>query len=190
MRARSIVTSLMLGVGAVTWFAAPARADVVAAYVQGQGGIGSNEGGNRASDSSSSGLSPALGFRLGARVLIFEGYYDRTAFGSGASVSRGILGLRFGLGSGHTRLVLHGGGGVVTEQGGALTGLRLGAIDRNGLVARAGVAVEQRFAPLVWGGAALDGEVFSLSAVSASSSPRATGQDVFFSLYLKFELGV
>jgi hypothetical protein len=190
MHARIIVTSLMLGVGVVTLFAKPARADLIAAYAQGHGGLGNNEGGSRASDGSSSGLAPALGFQLGARVLIFEGYYDRTSFGSGAAVSRGILGLRFGVGSGHLRLVLHGGGGVVTEQGGALTGLRLGMVERNGIVARAGVALEQRLAPLIWGGAAVDGEAFSLAAATSSSGPRASGQDLFFSLYLKFELGV
>jgi hypothetical protein len=192
MQTRTIATSLLVAVGAVALSAAPARADVVAAYVEGHGGVGNNEGGTRASTSgsSSSGLSPAVGFQLGARLLIFEGYYDRTAFGSGASVSRGILGLRVGLGSQDLRLVLHAGGGVVTEEGGALTGMTVGAAERNGVVGRAGVALEKRLMPTLWGGAALDGEVFSLSAATSSTGPRTEGQDAFLSLYLKFELGI
>jgi hypothetical protein len=191
MQTKTIVTSVMVAVAAVALWAAPARADLVAAYVEGHGGLGNNEAGSRAStSSSSSGLSPALGFQLGARLLIFEGYYDRTAFGSGASVSRGVLGLRVGLGGQGLRLVLHGGGGVITEEGGALTGMSVGATSRNGVVGRAGVALEKRVMPTLWGGAALDGEVFSLAAATSSTGPRTQGQDAFFSLYLKFELGI
>jgi hypothetical protein len=191
MRIKTIVTSLMVAVGALAFSAAPARADLVAAYIQGHGGLGNNESPSRASSSgSSSGLSPALGFQLGARLLIFEGYYDRTAFGSGASVSRGIFGLRFGLGGQGLRLVLHAGGGVITEEGGALTGTTLGTGTRNGVVGRAGVALEKRLMPALWGGAAVDGEVFSLAAATSGTGPRTEGQDAFFSLYLKFELGV
>ncbi|HET6151033.1 MAG TPA: hypothetical protein VFH68_26090 [Polyangia bacterium] len=190
MQTKTIAPSLLVVLGAAAFFAAPARADVVAAYVEGHGGVGNNEGGTRSSSSSSSGLSPAIGFQLGARLLIFEGYYDRTAFGSGASVSRGILGLRGGFGGKDLRLVLHAGAGVITEEGGALTGMTVGAAERNGVVGRAGVALERRLMPVLWGGAALDGEIFSLSAATSSTGPRTEGQDAFLSLYLKFELGI
>src|SRR5262245_38053700 len=95
--------------------AAPARADVAAVCAEGHGGsssaFGVSEGG--------------LGYRLGARLLIFEGYFDHTGFGDGVSVSRGILGLRAGIGPDSLRLVLRAGGGVLEEQGGALTGMQL-----------------------------------------------------------------
>ena len=186
--------------GAVGLWSAPARADIAAAYVEGHGGLGNNgsDASTRAlTANSSSGVAPALGFQLGARLLIFEGYFDRTAFGSGASVSRGVLGLRAGFGGDTTRLVLRAGGGVITEEGGALTGMSLGVPERQGVVARAGVALEQRLSPgpaKLLGGAALDGEVFSLA--SASPAPpsgfngRTQGSDAFLSLYLKFELGI
>lgn len=191
MRTKTILTSLMVVVGAVALSAAPARADIVAAYVEGHGGVGNNENANRASTSaSSSGLSPAVGFQLGARLLIFEGYFDHTSFGSGAAVSRGVLGLRGGFGGPGLRLVLHAGGGVITEEGGALTGMALGATERTGVVGRAGVALEKRMMPTLWGGAALDGEVFSLAAATSATGPRTQGEDAFLSLYLKFELGI
>src|ERR1043165_4233706 len=140
MRSKTISSALaplalMVAGAVVTLWSVPARADIVAAYVEGHGGIGNNDTSGRASTSSSSGSpAAALGFQLGARLLIFEGYYDRTAFGSGASVSRGILGLRAGLGSKDVRLVLRTGGGVITEEGGALTGMSLTVPQRSGLV--------------------------------------------------------
>jgi hypothetical protein len=201
MRIKALLTPLaaLSVAGAVASWSAPARADIAAAYLEGHGGLGNNgsDASSRASTAanSTSGVAPALGFQLGARVLIFEGYFDRTGFGSGASVSRGILGLRAGFG-GDTRLVLRAGGGVITEEGGALTGMSLGVPQREGVVGRAGVAVETRLSPgpaKLLGGAALDGEVFSLA--SASPAPngftgRTQGSDAFLSLYLKFELGI
>jgi hypothetical protein len=197
MRIKAILTPLALTLaGAVALWSAPARADIVAAYVEGHGGLGNNDTtGRETASGSGSGLAPALGFQLGARLLIFEGYFDRTSFGSGASVSRGILGLRAGLGSQDLRLVLRAGGGVITEEGGALTGMSLGAPERQGVVARAGVAVEKSLAPgKLWGGAGLDGEVFSLASATAIPSSgyagRTQGSDAFLSIYLKFELGI
>jgi hypothetical protein len=111
-------------------------------------------------------------------------------------VSRGILGLRGGFGTDDLRLVLRGGGGVIDEQGGALSGGRttLGVAERSGLVARAGVALEKRLAPgKLLGGLALDGEVFSLAGTSPATSglaDRTQGSDIFLSLDLKFELGI
>jgi hypothetical protein len=196
----TLLTSLVVTAGLAV-SATPARADIIAAYVEGHGGLGNNDAANRSSTSSGAGgggLAPALGFQLGARLLIFEGYFDRTAFGAGVSVSRGILGLRAGLGSNDVRLILRGGGGVITEEGGALTGTTLGTASRDGLVARAGIAVEKRLAPgKLLGGLGLDGEVFSLvspTPLTATTSPglsgRTQGSDVFLSLYLKFELGI
>ena len=59
------------------------EAKIAALYASGQGGVQSGtESGN------------GLGFTLGARVLIFDGYFDYMGFGQDVSVSRGILGLR------------------------------------------------------------------------------------------------
>jgi hypothetical protein len=171
-----------------------ARADVAAGYLQGHGGLSSNDGTTRASTSASStgaGLTPGLGFQVGARLLFLEGYYDRTAFSSAASVSRGIIGVRSSLGTGDLRLVLRGGGGMIFEHGGAITAAALGLGDRRGVVARAGVALEKRLTHGEFvGGIALDGEAFSLQKSVAAISERVQGGDVFLSLHVRFELGI
>ncbi len=73
---------------------AVAHADVAAVYAEGHGGLES--GGATPPNGASPG---GVGFRVGARLLIFEGYYDYTDFGGSAAVSRGILGLRGGFGT-------------------------------------------------------------------------------------------
>jgi hypothetical protein len=158
--------------------ARPARADVAAVYADGHGG-----------SSSASGVSEGgLGYRLGARLLLFEGYFDHTGFGDGAAVNRGILGLRAGIGPNRLRLVLRAGAGLLEEQGGALTGMQLLSPERRGPVGRAGVAVEGKLAPMFFLGAGIDGEAFRLPAVVGSGS--VVGTDVFLNLHLMFELGV
>src|SRR4051794_40132779 len=75
-----------------------ARADVAAAWVEGHGGMetsGSAEG----AGGGGGGAHGGIGFQLGARLLIFEGYVDHTAYGGDAAATRGILGLRGGFGS-------------------------------------------------------------------------------------------
>src|SRR4051794_27705404 len=95
-RHRRISTSTILAaIGAlVCCGAGAARADTLAAYLEGHGGLSSGDSPNRTAtttSSSGSGLAPGLGFQVGARLLLLEGYYDRTAFGSGASITRGIV---------------------------------------------------------------------------------------------------
>jgi hypothetical protein len=170
-------------VAAVTLLAAHgARADVAAVYAEGHGGM---ETANAA--------APGLGFQLGARLLIFEGYLDHTSFGGGESVSRGIIGLRAGVGSHDLRLVLRGGLGGIEEQGGALTGHVAGTPDRRGAVARAGLALESRVARPLLAGFGIDGEAFALSDGGGGPlgmSAATSGSDVFASLRLIFELGI
>ncbi|MES1207244.1 MAG: hypothetical protein ABUS79_15005 [Pseudomonadota bacterium] len=171
---------------------AVAHADVAAVYAEGHGGFESS--GATPLDGASPG---GLGFRLGARVLIFEGYYDYTDFGGGAAVSRGILGLRGGFGSRDLRLVLRAGGGVIDERGGALTGGRgLDASDHVGAVGRVGAALEARVAPMFLVGLGVDGETFVMSGPSTpglatpGSSGSVVGSDVFANLHLMFEVGL
>jgi hypothetical protein len=182
-----LITGLALSlVGAGT-----ARAEVAAAFAEGQGAEGSGAVANGAN-------LAGLGYRLGARVLLFEGYYDHTGFGDGAAVSRGILGLRGGFGSGDVRLVLRAGAGVLEEDGGAITGRVAGMTERRGAVGRIGGAVETRLARLLYLGVGLDGETFVLPAASGASLTVATpmttgtvtGADLFANLHLTFELGV
>src|SRR4051794_8457784 len=71
---------------------------VAAGWVEGQGGMeasGSAEG----AGGGGGGAHGGIGFQLGARLLIFEGYVDHTAYGGDAAATRGILGLRGGFGS-------------------------------------------------------------------------------------------
>jgi hypothetical protein len=163
---------------AVLLASAPARADLAAVYAQGHGG-----------NSSAAGVSESgLGYRLGARLLIFEGYFEHTGFGEGAGVDRGVLGLRAGIGPDRLRLVLRAGAGMVGETGGALTGMRLVTPERWGPVARAGVALEGKIAPMFYLGGGVDTEAFRLPAAAGAAS--VTGTDVFLNLHLLFELGV
>ena len=181
---------VMVGLVALAGAAGAARADVVAVFADGHGGV-ATEGGPTNADGTSS-TATGLGFRLGARLLIFEGYYDYTGFGAGTSVSRGIFGLRGGFGSDKLRLVLRAGGGVIEEEGGALTGRAIGAADRRGAVARIGAAVEGRIAPLLFAGFGIDGETFALPATGGpyGTTGAITGSDVFAKLHLLFELGI
>ncbi len=168
----------------------PARADIIAGFLQGQGGLSSGDASNRSS-SPGSGLTPGLGFQVGARLLFVEGYYDRTAFGSGASIQRGIVGVRGKLGIGDFRLVLRAGAGILTEHGGAISGSAQGG-DRRGAVGRVGVALEKRLTrgELV-AGVGLDGEVFSLQTPDTPNVADTTfGGDLFLSVHLRFELGI
>jgi len=170
---------LMLSfVAAVTLVLVASRADakVAAVYAAGHGGMQNN------------GTSePGLGFMLGARLLIFDGYVDYTGFGQGESVSRGVLGLRGGFGSGDFRLVLRAGGGTIHEERGALTG-PAGAPSRTGGVARLGAALEGEINPVLYLGFAVDGESY-LFANNNLGIPTQ-GSDIFASLRLTFELGI
>lgn len=172
---------------AVVLAAAPAaRADVAAVYAEGHGGFES--AGATPPDTSSPG---GIGFRVGARLLIFEGYYDYTDFGGGAAVSRGILGLRGGFGTHDVRLVLRAGGGVIDERGGALTGSSRDYSSRVGAVGRIGAAVEARLAPMLLLGMGVDGETFVLSGPALpNTSGAVVGSDVFANLHLMFEIGL
>jgi hypothetical protein len=178
--------NMMIAVVAALTFlgASRARADVAAAWVEGHGGMENGSADTR-------GSFGGLGYQLGARLLIFEGYLDHTGFGEGAAVTRGIFGLRGGFGSKDLRLVLRGGLGVIDEQGGALTGRLPGTPDRRGGVARAGVALESRLMPVLLAGFSLDGETFALAEPDAfGTSGTVEGSDVFASLHLTFELGI
>jgi hypothetical protein len=171
---------------AVVGLAAPrVRAEVAAVYAEGHGGV--TAGGTGAGDASTGGI----GFRLGARVLIFEGYYDYTDFGGGAAVGRGIGGLRAGFGGRDVRLVLRIGGGVITESGGVLTGGGLDLGTHTGGVGRIGAALEAQVAPAFLIGLGIDGESFVFSEPSGPGGPGLyTGSDVFANLHLMFELGI
>ncbi|HXU63948.1 MAG TPA: hypothetical protein VN962_19755 [Polyangia bacterium] len=163
-----------------------ARAAIAAVDVEGHGGV--TIGGGAGSPDDHVG---GVGFQLGARLLIFEGYYDYTHFGGNAAVSRGIGGLRAGFGDGDVRLVLRLGGGVIKEEGGALTGDRFDLGSHIGVVGRIGAALETQVAPALLLGLGIDGETFILDG---PSSPRDdgvyTGSDIFVNLHVMFELGI
>jgi hypothetical protein len=168
---------LLLGVlaaGVISFTASHADAKIAAVYASGQGGVQSGEAGN------------GLGFSLGARLLIFDGYFDYMGFGQDMSVSRGILGLRGGFGVDRARLVLRAGGGAIHEQRGALTG-PFGAADRTGGVVRAGAAIEGAINPFLYLGFAIDGESYRFPY---STIAPYQGSDILATLRLTFELGI
>jgi len=183
------IIGTMVGLLALAGANGVARADVAAVFADGHGGIENAGGGDMPGASPS---TTGLGYRLGARLLIFEGYYDHTGFGGGAGVTRGIVGLRGGFGSNDVRLVLRAGAGVIDEQGGALTGHMPGMPSREGAVGRVGAALEGRVARMLLVGLGVDGETFELPAMTGAfgAAPSTVGSDVFANLHVMFELGV
>lgn len=172
---------------AVVAFVAPrAEAKVLALYAAGQGGF-----------QNTSETTPGLGFELGARVLILDGYVDYTTFGQNESVARGILGLRGGFGSNDVRLVLRGGLGAIREEHGALNGLTVSPPSRVGGVARVGAGIDARLDALLYLGFMIDAETFLFPgsetvAVGMTDVPSSyqQGADIFAGLKLTFELGI
>jgi hypothetical protein len=169
---------LLSAVAAVTVALLASRADakVAAVYAGGHAGV-QNEGNG----------DPGLGFTLGGRVFIFDGYADYTRFGERESVTRGIVGLRGGFGQ-DLRLVLRGGAGAIREEGGALTGPMATSADRTGGVVRAGVALEAAVNPLLYLGVGVDTEHYRFA--SNSLGMPTEGSDVFAALRATFELGI
>jgi hypothetical protein len=176
---------IALGAGA-------ARADIIAAYLQGEGGLSSASADNGNRTGSPSSGNAGLGLQLGARILIFEGYVDYDNFGDGAAVSRGIIGLRGGFGTSGLRLVLRGGVGGLAEQGGALTARMPGVPDRHGFVARAGASLEAKVATALWAGIGLDSEAFTIATTTGGSlsNNAVHGTDLFATFRLLFEIGI
>jgi hypothetical protein len=163
-----------------------ARAEVAAVYADGHGGVTAGSGTGLA-DANTGGF----GFRLGARVLCFEGYYDYTDFGGSAAINRGIVGLRTSFGARDVRLVLRIGGGVISESGGAVTGNSLDLGTHTGGVGRIGAALEAQIAPAFLFGLGVDGETFVFAGPSGPGSDGLyTGSDIFANLHLTFELGI
>lgn len=163
-----------------------ARAAVAAVSAEAHGGV-TIAGQTGPTDAGVGGI----GFQLGARLLIFEAYYDYTNFGGSPAVSRGIGGLRAGFGTGDIRLVLRAGGGIISEHGGALTGNSLDLGTHTGVVGRLGAALETQVAPTLLLGLGIDGETFILDAPTGPrDSGPYTGSDVFANLHIMFELGI
>ena len=182
----------MVGLFALVAATGPARADIAALFADGHGGIESGSGTYETSSTNANQSNAGLGYRLGARLLIFEGYYDHTGFGGGAGITRGIVGLRGGFGTNDVRLVLRAGAGVIDEQGGALSERLAGMPDRRGAVGRVGAALEGRVARLLLLGIGVDAETFELPAMTGAfgSASSTVGSDIFANLHLLFELGV
>ncbi|HVX96773.1 MAG TPA: hypothetical protein VHK47_17790 [Polyangia bacterium] len=165
------VLTLILGASA-------ANAKLAALYASGQGGL-QNTGDTQWQ----------AGFEVGARVTLVDAYVDYMGYGSGRSVSRGIVGLRGALGVGPLRFVLRGGAGAIREDNAALSTRTSDiSLTRTGGVVRAGGAVEAKVAPLVWLGAGVDAEEFHF--LSNNQNMARTGSDVLGTLKLTFELGI
>ena len=191
-RSKIVVAIVALVVSTLLLFFAArhAHANLLAAYVAGYGGVSNAEMSEAGSHGDS---SLAVGAQIGARVLGLELYGDYTSLTRGAAIERAILGLRLGFQLTElTRLEVRGGGGVIAEQGGALSGAA--SIDRTGLVARVGIDVERRFMPMFLAGVGVTGEVFTLapgnSAVALMNTSWQEGMDILASLHLKFELAL
>jgi hypothetical protein len=173
----------IMAAAAIVALAAPrADAKVAAIYASGQGGVQNTDG------------SPGLGFELGARLLLLDGYLDYTNFGGGESVGRAIAGVRAGIGGGDFRLVLRAGLGGIHEEHGALMGAADEPTSRTGGVARAGIGFDARLDPMFYLGFMVDAETFIFPGTTVTVDPTPPsyqrGADVFAALKLTFELGI
>jgi hypothetical protein len=190
------LAKLVAGLGALLAVSLPcvrsARADIVAVHMGAYGGLSSHPSGAPAVDGSS--VTPGLGFELGLRLLIFEAYVDRMAFGDGRGTTRGIIGIRAGYGIGGVRLWARAGFGAIFDQGGTLSGVDPGIAvpDRHGVVARAGVGFEKPLNPNVFTiGFGVDGEYFTLDSPTVGTvAVRSQGSDILASVRFKFEVGI
>jgi hypothetical protein len=176
----------LVAVSVIALAAPRADAKLAALYATGQGGV-----------QNTSETAPGLGFELGARVLILDGYVDYMNFAPSESVTRGILGVRGGLGTDGLRLVLRAGAGAIREEHGALMGGAYAPPSRTGGVARAGAGLDARLDPLFYLGFMVDAETFLFPepgavAVGTAGAPTSyrQGADVFAALRLTFELGI
>ncbi len=170
---------------------AEAHADLFTLYVQGQAGTGgtsNNEvmpGGERPS------IGNGLGLRAGAQVLFLEAYVDHESFFDAGSATRAILGFQAGLSLGPLHLVGRAGAGVASENEGGIDG-NTAVGSRAGFVARAGLALEGKVAPMVVLGLGLEDEYYRMSE---GSNPMVdgdahTGSDALGMLYLKLQFGL
>jgi hypothetical protein len=171
---------ICLAAAAVLGLAASrADATVVSLYGTGQGGIQTH---------GDTGLQ--AGFEVGAHVLLFDGYVSYMGFGSDRSVSRGIVGLRYGLGSDRLRLVLRLGAGAIHESSGALTtALGPATLTRTGAVGRAGGSLEVRTYSALWFGLGVDAETYGFLG-SNNLGFASHGSNVLGVAKLTFELGL
>jgi len=191
LRVRAIVNRSALFLASVAAFAsviglfhaAPARADVAAVYVQGEGGSMQRADGD---------MPLGLGWRAGAQVLFIEGYASQLYLDSGVSVSRAVVGPYIDFELGDWELVFNAGAGVIADEGGGLTGAPLPG-SRAGLVARAGVALERELSALLIFGVKAEAEIFTLTGTNDATRNLAaydeSGTAVFLSAHMKFELG-
>ena len=180
---------------ALVAFARPARADLLAAYIQGYGGLSNADSSVSSAASSSSGRQGALGVQAGARIFILELYGDYTTLGDGMAVERAILGLRVGLDvTSKTRFELRLGGGAIGEEGGALTGPANAPQHRVGVVGRAGVNLEHQLLDMgrLMGGIGINAETFTMAPADNPTLPQGwvSGSDILATLHLKFEIGI
>ncbi|MDB4979846.1 MAG: hypothetical protein JWM82_598 [Myxococcales bacterium] len=184
MKLSSIVVLAVIG---LALFARPADAKIAALYASGQGGVQQNGAAN----------NPGMGFEVGARLLVFDGYLDYLSLGQNQSIARGVLGLRAGFGNGDLRLVLRAGVGGIRDYGGALAGDRQISGSRLGGVARAGIGLDARIDPLLYVGFTVDAETFIFPRLGAfgtgsemGSCSCQEGSDIFAALRLTFEVGI
>jgi hypothetical protein len=168
----------LVAAGAVAFAAPAADARNAAIYASAQGGW---------QTSGDTGLQ--LGFEAGARVFIFDGYVDYMGFGSGRSISRAILGVRGGLGTGALRLTLRGGAGAIRESSGALmTPVGPTTLTRTGGVLRGGAALELRLYKGAWIGAGVDGEAYTFWG--GNTGHTTSGSNVLGVARLTIEFGL
>lgn len=169
-------------------FAPRARADVLSVYLQAHQNVGSGSANDLVPGATSPDLRRGLGWQAGVKVLVFEAYVDKTRYGTDASLTHAILGLRMGLERDNMNAYARAGAGVVEDELGVLTHTGQPGMQR-GAVARAGVGLDIPLASRVFLEFAVDGEYFVLEP-SANSDETTSGKAYFAGLGLKLVLGL
>ena len=177
----------LLSIVATAWILErAAEAQSAGLYLRGHGGYGGASAGELTPGGAEPSLGPVLGGEVGVNLLLFNAYVNHDRFLSRGSVTRGVVGLTGDLGLAGFRLTGRVGAGMLLDRDAVFGGLD----DHNGVVARAGVALDRRLSAGLWLGLAVDGEYFALRRVGEVESRVHTGADVFGSLRLSFELGI
>jgi hypothetical protein len=176
-----VVMRLIVGfsLSAMLLLVAPsAGADSMSLYLQGHGGEDSSVG-------------DTVGGELGVNLLAFNLYVGFDDYLSRGSVLRAIAGFGSDTSFGGWRLSGRLGAGVMFENGDVFSDTAPGN-DRNGLVGRAGLALDRQLSGGLLFGLAIDAEYFALKATDNSLVDTSvhTGADILGSLHLRFELGI
>jgi hypothetical protein len=160
--------------------AQPVHADVAGLYALAQGGTAS-----RSDDSGQS----AFGYRLGGHLAFIEAYHSLTLLGPDQRMAHLVLGPRLDFDIGKWNLILRAGVGGAAFSGPWTQNGNLSDVSAEGVVGRAGLALERALGDFWSLGLALETEAYALET-RETTAQELTGSTTMLTLQIKFELGI